>query len=520
MAYTASPEKQTYSSKRIAMTVGCDPKPGAFNQNPGMKNILPFKHDDQEFGETRLPIYVMDNITVGGTETVRGMFVWEKTSSETYKFVVVGTKVYSSNGGSFAQVNTLTDTSENPVRFAEFIDSTGTKKLVLVDGTGGIVYTTNAAGTAIVDADFPTPHIPFPIFLDGYLFLAKADTGDIYNSDLDDPSAWTAGNFISSEVYPDDIKALVKVQNYILAIGKQGSEFFYDAANATGSPLARVDGGILPFGTALANSIAANKDTVTFFANRNEGSGTLVTVEGLKFKEHGDNPIIQKLTISLLQGTSVTPTLLRSSYIRQRGVLFYCIQFIGKTGYTSTEAPCYVYSFDTNKWTEFVYGSDGTSQYPVYFNSPSLYSMTTWVVGKTTATNAFFGKLRNFVNDSGVPVDAVDNINVPIYQEIRTPILNFDTLNTKFMNRLGVVVEAQSSAYSSGSASLSIYTSDDNYGTWSSQRTIPLTTTGGYADFPFLTQLGKFRQRAIKLATSGYGMRFHFFEVDINKGQQ
>lgn len=31
---------------------------------------------------------------------------------------------------------------------------------------------------------FPTPHVPTPVFLDGYIFLSKANTADIYNSDL------------------------------------------------------------------------------------------------------------------------------------------------------------------------------------------------------------------------------------------------------------------------------------------------------------------------------------------------
>jgi len=107
------------------------------------------------------------------------------------------------------------------------------------------------AGTEITSADFPTPHCPFPVFMDGYLFVAKSGTQDIYNSNLDDPALWTAGDYISAEMYPDKIVALSKNNNYIYALGSNSIEYFYDAAVATGSPLGRHDSAVQQFGAVV-----------------------------------------------------------------------------------------------------------------------------------------------------------------------------------------------------------------------------------------------------------------------------
>jgi len=132
----------------------------------------------------------------------------------------------------------------------------------MLDGVKGYVFTgPSTAPTEITDADFPTPHIPQPVFLDGYLFVAKANTQDIYNSDLDNPLLWTAGNFISAEMYPDKIVGLTKNNNYIYAVGRNSVEYLYDAANLT-SPLARHDSAVQQFGATSSGTIVATDTEV------------------------------------------------------------------------------------------------------------------------------------------------------------------------------------------------------------------------------------------------------------------
>lgn len=91
-----------------------------------------------------------------------------------------------------------------------------------------------------VGTGFPTTTSSSVKTLNGYIFVCVA--GDIYNSDLDLPDSWNTTDFISTEIYPDPVVALGKYKNYLVAFGENTIEFFYDAANTSGSPLARQEG--------------------------------------------------------------------------------------------------------------------------------------------------------------------------------------------------------------------------------------------------------------------------------------
>jgi hypothetical protein len=348
MAYTPSPENQTYSTHRIPAAYSIDLRPGNLSvnsaasgivQDAGMVNLIPSIHRDpitqgkELVAETRAAIVATPVTTSAFPSTVlRGFHVWEKSPGTIYYFAVVGTGVYTTVtpevANTWTSVNTIA-AGTGPVRFTEYIDDVATKKLIMVDGVAGYVFTSNLAGTLIVDADFPTPHVPWPVFIDGYLFLAKANTGDIYNSDLNDPAAWTAGSFISSELYPDDIQALVKVNNYLLAIGTQGCEYFYDAGNETASPLARQEGGSLPFGCIIPNSIAVNKNSVVMITNSNDGQAVIKVIEDFKHKDLDSSFVIPMLNSRIRNNASITSAGVRGYFFRQSGKLFYAIKFCG-----------------------------------------------------------------------------------------------------------------------------------------------------------------------------------------------
>ena len=51
--------------------------------------------------------------------------------------------------------------------------------LFICDGTKGWVINSAGVVTLITDADFPSPHIPMPTFIDGCILLAKGS--DVYN---------------------------------------------------------------------------------------------------------------------------------------------------------------------------------------------------------------------------------------------------------------------------------------------------------------------------------------------------
>lgn len=490
----------------------------------GMVNLVPVKYSDGIVAETRY-CRTLNAIGTGGSGmTVRGMYVWEKTIGTVYYFVVVhnntgpSSKVYSSTDGvTFSVVNTLTNDGTTPVRFTEFIDATNTKKLVMVDGIEGYVFTSNIAGTKITDVDFPTPHVPFPVFIDGYLFLAKAATGDIYNSDLNDPALWTAGSFISSELYPDDVQATVKIQNYLVAVGTKGCEYFYDAANATASPLARIESAALPFGTPYPNTIAYNNDSMMFFANNSDGSVVLKFVEGTTQKEI-KCPFINGFAAGASIGTY-------GMFFRHGSQLCYGLSFNCSVGGSiSYNTPYFVYCFDTDLWTEFRDGSTLNQPFRTSFTaSTTSLNALTYVAGMgTTGDRVCFGYMSAFETNAsinGVGDDIDGTTFTQVYQEIRTSVQDVGNLNRKNLHGFGV-------SYLSSS--------QDAIDDWTNEFTISYDDTLTYSkfgnsqssissfnSFPFFLQLGNFRQRIFTFAAAGslfFQYRFKNFQIKINQG--
>lgn len=529
MAYSQAPVQSTYSSHRLPLAQNLEILPTSTTLSPsssyisGMYNVLPFIKNpgtEEIIGETRNGLFTTAyNIASATGCIVRGMYVWEKTPGSVYYYFVVitdgtNTKVWTSTDtANFTAVNTLSVNGTTPVRFTEFIDATNVKKLVMVDGTDGYVFTANTAGTRITDADFPTPHVPFPVFLDGYLFLAKSGTGDIYNSDLNDPALWTAGSFLSSELYPDDIQALVKLGTYILAIGTQGSEYFYDSGNATGTPLARHEGGTLPFGTVFPNTIACNKDTVILLANNSDGENFFRAVEGFKFVDVEAPAVLSILAAQLIAGTT-TGAKLRGVFFRQNGELFYLLNMNGaNTGVSTSDSLCY--SVKHKMWSELGYGS--TAPFPAFFTgvSPSTNTLT-FAAGQIANGVAFFAYL-NWFDVSGTYGDYINSVNVDIPQSLVVAPQTFGTMNRKFMYRLGV-------NYIPNSVNLvaSVQYSDNVARTYSTAQAIMSSTRSSTLEdtYPFITQLGQFRQRGFLISSTGGKNTWNYIEVDINKGQQ
>src|ERR1700752_1256554 len=72
------------------------------------------------------------------------------------------------------------------IGFTEFLYDNGTTDLVVSDGQFLNVVNVSCVVTVITDPDFPGTHNPYPVFLDGYLFVSNTN-GNIDNSDLNNP---------------------------------------------------------------------------------------------------------------------------------------------------------------------------------------------------------------------------------------------------------------------------------------------------------------------------------------------
>jgi len=152
-----------------------------------------------------------------GSTNIRGMHYWRDQDK---LFVAYDSTIAIVTGSTGAGIATVTPfaTTTGDVGFTEFQYASGAVKLVVSDGTTLItIDSTNTVVTG-ADPDMPSSHEPHILYLDGYLFMVKSGTADIYNSDLDDPLAYTSGNFITAEMLPDSLVRLARLNNYILAM--------------------------------------------------------------------------------------------------------------------------------------------------------------------------------------------------------------------------------------------------------------------------------------------------------------
>lgn len=479
MPYSKTPQVQTYETKRVNFISNPQQRSGTATKDFRLVNMMVETITSPVGDQKKYYVKSRPGVSKAYTTTAaagRGIYYWT-LSGVGHCMAVVGNKVYH-NGSS---VLTLA-TSTGKVGFTEFVTSTGVVSLILLDGTNGYVFSSPTSVTQITSANFPSPHIPTPVFLDAYLFVAKADSEDIYNSNLDNPLTWTAGDFISAEMYPDKIVALSKNNNYLYAVGGGSVEYFYDAANATGSPLARHASAVQQFGTTAMGSVVQTEKEVIMIGETNDGGHTVWTIDGFKEKEIGIPAIKSAL---LAEGSALKNVFCFG--IRVSGQKFYVICLTNRT---------LVYSFNTEMWSEWsTNGSTFIANCATDGPDGSAY-----VLGATDG-DIYTMNENIFMDDE-----------YPIICSITTAKLDFDNINRKFMYRLSLIGDVPDDTLTD--IAVSIQWSDDDYKTWSSVRTLNFT-----GDLPAIQQLGQFRRRAFKITYAlPHLFRLEQMEVDINKG--
>lgn len=153
--------------------------------------------------------------------------------------------------------------------------------------TGGTTFTYTVANspttpaTGTITAYGGKTTVPGVVYLDGYFFVMDVKAR-IWNSALGDGTSWDALDFVTAEKEPGAGVALAKSQNYVIAFKEWSTEFFYDAANATGSPLSAVDNGFTLVGCASGESVAS-MDGILFWMSQTRQKGRSVhMMQGLE----------------------------------------------------------------------------------------------------------------------------------------------------------------------------------------------------------------------------------------------
>ena len=488
MAFTKTPEQSTYQTKRIRLVKEIDNRGTNSTKDVDYVNVYPELIKNRTTKEDEIILVKRDGstqfIASVAAASVRGLFFWE---SQNQLFVAVEDDIRIYNATSAALLTTLTaalaSSSATHVGFTEYLYDNGTVKVVATDGTN--LMTIDSAGTKVlcVDADLPV-HKPYPVFLDGYLFVIKAGTADLYNSNLNDPLLWTAGDFISAEMLPDQAERLSRLNNYLVVLGNGSIEYFWNAAVATGSPLQRNDTPVKLAGYLGGLATLGNK--VFIIGSQNESQPDVFILEDFKMTPVG-NEAVRRHLASLTIGTDFH--LIEAAVISRNGHDFYVFH---------DGAACYSMDIETKLWSRWAWQASSNFQLENAVNANTGGGYKTFF--SLTGDSVIYRFDSSLYQDNGTTFSAI----------IVTDNEDFDTMRQKVMNRLVLWADSPGS-----SSTGTLQWSDNDYQSFSTGVTINLND-----ERPSVNRLGRFRQRAFKFTyTQNQPLRLEAFEVDINMGQ-
>lgn len=477
---------QSYQKYNILLFRDLSSRAGNVNsKDEQLINVIPEIIQDKNSGDARQFLLkragTQQLIASVADKEVRGMVFWDDFNKLIY-CVDNDIYVYDFNTDTSTTLSNVFVTTTGNVGFTEYLYDTGVNVMIATDGNKLLQISSTNVVTTCTDPDLPSPHLPYPVFIDGYLFLVKANTADIYNSNLNDPMQWTSGNFISAEMSPDLLVRIAKINNYLIAFGTTSIEYFWDAGNPSGSPLQRNDSPV-KINTYLAG-YSQFGNTVMYIGKNTGGQPSVYTLKDFQVEDVGTPTISRYLNYVTEDQTTWRSGLLAA---------------VGHTSYVlSAGTVTYVYDIESKLWTTWAYQND--SVFPIVFSVRVTNNTEKFSIFAFKGNNSAIYVMRDdLAQDNGVNYTC----------KIITEQSNFGSLNRKTMARLSIMGDR--TPYDSD---INVSWTDDDYQSWSTPRAINLNQ-----DLSSTWRLGSFRQRAFKLEYSGpYIFRIQTLEVDVNKG--
>jgi hypothetical protein len=364
---------------------------------------------------------------------------------------------------------TFDDVSLGPT-YATLVAGNGVKAYTL---GGGTVPPTVAQ---ITNANFPTSFCPGWATLDGTTYVMDT-TGKIFGSAINDPTTWTALNFILANSDPDQPVGLAKHLTYVIAFKQWTTNVFYDAGNPPpGSPLSPVQGALIPYG-CLAMSTVQEIDGQLFWMTTGSENVTpqIGNINQLSFS------VVSTPQIDRLIQPGGSNNEFYSFTLKTAGHRFY-----GLTNYIQNYT--ILYDIDQQMWDIWC-DYTATNFFPgVLMASQNLSAYTTNFI----ALDINSGFIYSVQPDYWVNVDAINYtggkfVNAAPLVDIYTPSFDADTRRRKHLNLMFFNGDKV------GGSTLQVRHNDDDYQTnkWSNFRIVNLN-----AVTPMLAKEGTFRRRA------------------------
>lgn len=412
----------------------------------------------------------------GGSATPRGIHY---SDSFAKLYTVFANKIYADT----TDLGVTLDASSGKCWFTESPSGWGGgQRVIMSDGTKlYIIQSDNTVTTVSTssDSDFPTSNLGPVLFYNSYIVLAKSN-GEIWNSDVDSGTAWSATSFLSAELHGDNLEAIAKQKDHIVALGLESIEFFYDNANTPGSPFERRSHMTIQVGLETKNSLAQSEDAIAFVGKSKAGLRAVWLMTGLDKIQRISTAPIEKILES--EGSSISSC--TAFLLRSRGQFLYVLNLSGSDR-------TLVYNIGEDHWSEWADSSGGK------FDGAYATAGSAAIYMQDNANGRTYTFSPTTFQDNG------SNFSVTLL----TDKLDHGTDFKKFCSRIAIIGDTST-------GNLAVSYSDDDYANFSTARNIDMSVVTKY-----LPQLGTFYRRAWKFVwTTNTALRLEAFELDLRQG--
>lgn len=441
-----APQAETVQiPKRLPLAIMPENRAADTRYDARLVNCFLEKERDNDIWVYERPGLLQDSQPPGAPATGRGIYNWKGNI-----YSIFGATLYKDG---VAQAGTV-DTTKGVYRFSQCLGAT--PKLQLGNGVKAYNFDSGAGLVLINDVDFPAAFVKGWAYLDGTTYVGLAD-GHIQGSNINDPVNWNALNTILAQVEPDSGVAVAKQLVYVVMFKQWSAEIFYDAGNASGSPLGAVQGAKIDFGCAHEDSVQDVNGTLVWMSTSREAGRQIAAMNRLK-AEIVSTPAIDRL----LQNADLT-------IVYSWNMKVGAHRFYGVTSKVSNFT--LVYDLTEKLWSQW------TDKNGDYFPVVSSTYNSAQVALLQHETNG-----RIYKADMAYADDNGDLIQVDIY----TPNFDAGTRRRKQMNLLEVVADQQVGSV------LQVRWNDYDFDPtrWTNFRRLDMNQKR-----PFLTDLGTFVRR-------------------------
>lgn len=394
-----------------------------------------------------------EDSTVRANTAGRGSFFWRGSV-----YTIFGDKIYR-NG---TEIGTGLNTAGGVYRFDSNLGATPQ----LIFGNGAATYAYTEGGAVVgplntVDTDFPALVVKGFAYLNGYEYVTTPDAY-VFNSELNSvntPTSWNPINFLRAQIEPDNAIFTAKQLVYVVVLKQWSTEFFFNAANETGSPLGSVQGMKNEYGCASADSVRSIDDVLFWMCTNRSASKQIISME------KGAASIISTPAIDRLLANANTDVVY-SWHLKITGHSFYIITL-------KNSNLTLAYDIVMKKWFQW---TDANGNYfPIV---DSTYDVN----GNHLLQHESDGKLYR------ANTTFFTDVNNPIVVDIITPIFDAGVRRRKTLGYMWAIADQ------TPNSEMGLRFSDDDYQSWSNWRYMDLSHKE-----PYLKDCGTFQKRAYHL---------------------